>query len=126
MSKAARSVFVFGVYLIVAGLLFLLIPNVALGMFGLPGTEDPWVRVVGVIVIRLGYLYVSSARNELVAFFRATLTSRGIYIVLVVGLIIAGVLPPVLVLFPIVDLLGAVWTAMALRGSTGTAGQRVS
>ena len=38
MSKASRSIFVFGIYLIVIGLGFLLMPNVVLRVFGFPET----------------------------------------------------------------------------------------
>ena len=40
MSKAARSLFVFGIYLIVIGLGFLVMPNVPLGLFGFPPTSE--------------------------------------------------------------------------------------
>jgi hypothetical protein len=41
MSKAAKSVFVFGIYLIFIGLGFLLVPNTVLGLLGFPMTTGP-------------------------------------------------------------------------------------
>ena len=46
MSPAARSVFVFSSYLWVLGGVLLLVPNVLLSLFGIPETNEVWVRVV--------------------------------------------------------------------------------
>ena len=47
MSRAARSVFVFAIYLFVLGLWLLLVPNTLLRLFGMPDAQDVWIRVVG-------------------------------------------------------------------------------
>jgi len=41
MSKAARSLYLFAIYLVVSGRGFLGIPNIVLPMFGLPETSGP-------------------------------------------------------------------------------------
>ncbi len=51
MSKAAKSLFVFGIYLIVIGLAFLLVPNIQLRLFGFPETSEPWIRVMAVLLL---------------------------------------------------------------------------
>ena len=38
MTAAARSIFAYGIYLLDQGIVILLIPNVALSLFGLPQT----------------------------------------------------------------------------------------
>lgn len=50
MSKAAKSVLVFGIYLVVIGLTFMVVPNVALGLFGFPVTNEPWICVMGMLL----------------------------------------------------------------------------
>ena len=55
MSKAARSVFVFGIYLIVLGLGLLLFPNSLLGIISIPSTTEPWIRVVAMLLLILAY-----------------------------------------------------------------------
>ena len=72
MSKSAISVFVFGLYLLVVGSVLILVPNLLLSLFAIPETSEVWIRVVGVVAAVLGYYYVQAARNELTAFFRAT------------------------------------------------------
>jgi hypothetical protein len=53
MSRAATSIFVYSFYLIVQGVLLPVIPNVALGLFGLPSTQEVWVRVLGYSLLAL-------------------------------------------------------------------------
>lgn len=65
MSQAAKSLFVFGIHLCGLGLILLLIPNLILQIFGLPPTNDVWIRVNGMFVLCLSFYYVQTARNEL-------------------------------------------------------------
>jgi hypothetical protein len=51
MRLAARSVFFFGIYLIVLGSTLLTRPNVILGIFGVPLTAGVWVRIVGMLLV---------------------------------------------------------------------------
>ncbi len=115
MSKAATSVFVFGVYLIVIGLGFLLVPNLPLGLLGFPATTEPWIRVVAMLLLILAYYYIQAARNEMTGFFHLTVHSRASVIVFFVAFVALGLAQPMLILFGVVDLLAAIWTALALR-----------
>lgn len=54
MSKSARSVFIFGLYLGVLGIILLVTPNFLLGVFQLPSTNEVWIRVVGMLLFLLG------------------------------------------------------------------------
>ncbi len=121
MSKAARSIFVFGIYLVVIGLGFLLAPNVPLDLLGFPTTTEPWIRVVGMLLLILGYYYIRVAPNELTAFFRLTVHGRASVFVFFVAFVVLGLAQPMLILFGVVDLLAAIWTAQALRNSEGQA-----
>jgi len=80
MSKSARSVFVFGLYLGVLGIALLVVPNALLGMFFLRGTTEVWVRVVGMLVLFLGFYCVMSdpLRHFRVYFSRAFSASYGV------------------------------------------------
>ena len=49
MSNTARSIYVYGVYLVILGLTLLVIPNVPLPLFGLPTTNEVWIRIVGIV-----------------------------------------------------------------------------
>ena len=115
MSKAAKSVHVFGLYLALPGLGFLLIPNVLLPLFGGPTTDQPWIRVVGVLVLALGYYYVQAARKELTEFFPVTVHVRVAVFVVFAAFVLLRLAPPTLIMFGVVDLAGAIWTQLSLR-----------
>jgi hypothetical protein len=115
MSKAARSVFVFGIYLLVLGIVLVVAPNVLLEMFFLPVTSEVWVRVVGMLLLFLGFYYTQAARKELSDFLRWTLYPRATVILFFAAFVLLGFARPPLVLFGVVDLLGVIWTAVALR-----------
>ena len=70
MSQAAKSLFVFGLYLCGLGLILLLVPNLLLRVFGVPPTNEVWIRVDGMFVPCLSFYYVKAARSELTDFIR--------------------------------------------------------
>jgi hypothetical protein len=115
MKKGAFSVFVFGIYLAAVGLLLVAVPNTFLGVAGLPPTGEVWIRVVGVLVLCLATYYTLAARAGITAFLRWTVGVRvGVTAFFAVFVALRLVASPFLV-FAAVDLLGAVWTALALR-----------
>ena len=115
MSNSARSVFVFGLYLLVLSIVLLVGPNFLLGLFFLPPTTEVWIRISGMLVLFLGYYYIQAARHELTDFFRWTVHVRSTVIVFLAAFVLLGFASPTLILFGVVDLLGAIWTALALR-----------
>jgi hypothetical protein len=117
MSKAAVSMLVFGIYMVIVGLILLMIPNVILTLFAYPTTEEVWIRVLGLIVAISGCYYIVAARHELVDFFEATVYARPSVIVVFTAFVALDMAKPVLILFGAVDLLGAIWTGLALRSS---------
>ena len=125
MSRAAMSVMVWGVYLIGAGLGFLLMPNLVLPLFGLPTTTEVWVRVVGLLADIVGMYYVNCARCNVVPFFRLTVAGRLLFMAGSIGLAALGFVSPSFLIIGGLDTLGAIWTWLALRSpaevSTATA-----
>ncbi len=117
MSKAALSVFVFGLYLIVLGIVLLVAPNFLLQLFFLPATTEVWPRVVGMLVLFLGFFYMQAARKELTDFIRWTIYPRASVILFFAAFVSLGLAAAPLLLFGIVDAVGAIVTARALRSA---------
>ena len=67
MSKAAFSVFVFSIYLLVMGFVLVVMPNHLLSLFQLPETNEVWIRVVGMLILILGLYYSTAARYGLIS-----------------------------------------------------------
>lgn len=115
MSAAGRSIQVFGIYLMLLGLVLLVAPNLLLALFGIAPTGEVWIRIVGMLAGFLGLYYTQAARVCDRAFFRTTVFVRlsvpgffGAFVALAMA-------PPALMLFALVDVAGAAWTASALR-----------
>lgn len=115
MSAAARSVLIFGVYLALLGVGLVIIPNPLIGLYGMPSTNDVWVRVTGALVFLLGYYYIESGRKEALHFFRLTVYGRMAFFAFCVVFVLLGLSHPGLLIAGSLDLLGALWTALALR-----------
>jgi len=120
MSKTAKTIFYFGIYIILLGLILMVIPNVLLTIFTIPATTEVWIRVAGMLVFLLGYYYIRAARNEegMTKFFRWTVHTRSSVIVFFIIFVALGFVKPILILFGVIDLLGAIWTGITLRSST--------
>ena len=117
MKRAARSILVVGIYLLLLGAALIAAPNLVLAPFGLPPTSDVWLRVVGVLVLVLGHYYVQAARHDLVPFYRATVPARVFVFLCFVAFVLFGLVKPPLILFGAIDLAGAAWTYFALRST---------
>ncbi len=117
MNKPAKSVLIFGLYEFVLGLVLLLIPNLLLPLFGFRPTSEPWIRVVGMMELILAYYYIQGARGEMRPLLRWTVHERSFAFVCLITLVALGLAAPMLALFGLVDLAGALWTGLALRGS---------
>lgn len=115
MSKPALSLFVFGLYLVGMGTGFVAMPNVVLGLFGLPATSEVWIRVVGLLALLLAFYYIQSARTDLRPMIEWSVPARIAAFLFFVLFVVAGWGSPILILFGAVDLLAALWTAWTLR-----------
>jgi uncharacterized protein YjeT (DUF2065 family) len=115
MSNVSRSMFVFGIYLVLAGLTFMVIPNTALPVFGFAQTNDIWIRVFALLAAIVGVYYLYAVRYNDITFFRISVVGRllfvsGLFLFFLLGMIGTQVIPLILT-----DLSGAAWTAFALR-----------
>jgi hypothetical protein len=115
MSRPARTLLVFGIYMIVSGLVFMTVPNLILPDMGLPRSHEPWIRVCATLIAILGFYYVSAARHGDLGFIRDTVTGRFLAIAAFALFVLTGKAPWQLLLFSIPDAVGAVWTWYELR-----------
>ena len=121
MSRAARSVYVFGIYLVATGGLLIGSPNTLLGLLQLPPTSEPWIHVLGVAVMAMGMLNLASARAELVPYFRASVPVRVFVLVSFSVMAVMGMVPSIVIVFGLIDVGFGLWTYLALRGSSAPA-----
>ena len=120
MSRGAMSVFVFSIYLYLLGLVLVVTPDTLLRVFSFPEADDLWIRVVGMLVIILGFYYSHAARAELRPFFVWTIIGRTSGLLFFISFVIAGLAPPALILFGLIDFAAAIWTLLAMRSDSVT------
>ncbi len=115
MSAAAKSVYYFGIYLALLGLVLLIAPNLLLGIVMLPATNEVWVRVGGMLLLALSVYYIVFGKNDNALFFKLTVYIRSTIIIFFSVFALAGFVKPVIILFAVVDLLGALYTYSLLK-----------
>ncbi len=49
MSASAKSVFYFGLYIALLGVLLIFFPNTLLGLVNVPPTDEVWIRLAGML-----------------------------------------------------------------------------
>ncbi|BBN57143.1 hypothetical protein TRE132_52680 [Pseudomonas chlororaphis subsp. aurantiaca] len=54
MSHPGKSVFLFGLYMLLLGAALVLAPNLLLPLFGFALTDEVWIRVMGQLALYLG------------------------------------------------------------------------
>ena len=105
----------FGVVLVAQGLGLMLVPDLLLGLFGLPGAQDAWPRIAGWAVLVLGYYYLRAAAEEVTPFFRWSAGVRVAQLGFFVTLVALGMAKPALLLTSLLETASGVWTLLALR-----------
>lgn len=115
MSKAARSVQIFALYIACVGAALLIAPNTLLDAFGIPPTNEVWIRVVGMLAGVLSVYYGCAARAEAREFFAWTVPVRLAVPFFFGAFVLWCDAPPALLIFGAADALAALWTWAALR-----------
>lgn len=115
MTRAAKSLLVFGVYLEVLALILIVAPNALLMAFGVVHTHEVWIRILGVLAGNVGVYYIVSARHGFRPVIVASVPVRLMLMVFFVVFVMLDYADPAVLLFGVADVIGAVWTMAALR-----------
>lgn len=119
MNEPITSLRVWSYYVLGIGAGLLLIPNLIFDVFGIANTSEVWVRVVGLVAIVLGIVYLDGARRQDVGVARASVPARLAAVVGFIALWATGG-PWQLLIFGAADLAGMVWTYNALRSGSAS------
>ena len=117
MSRAAKSIFTWGILMVLFGAGYLFVPNFFLPLFGLPPTTEVWIRAFALLLALLGGYYLYCAWNNDITFFRVTIPGRLLFAMGLAAFVALGFVKPILLLLGVVDTFGAVWTWFSLRDS---------
>lgn len=118
MRNSTLSMFVFAIYLAGLSAAFMVFPNPVIAVFGFEPTDQVWIRILGFILGVLAFFYIMACREGARNFFRWTVWSRLTVMPAYILFIVFDVAPPVVLLFAVVDLAGAIWTGLSLKGES--------
>ena len=101
---------------VVLGTLYVLAPAAALEPYGFDEPKEVWIRLVGVLALAIGVLQAAGTIANERWYYVATIFERILAGLVQVGLALT-IGPWQLAAFESLDLVGAGWTAIALKAS---------
>jgi hypothetical protein len=109
------SLIVQSIYVVLTGLQLIFVPNILLNMFGFDATSEIWIKVLGIVILPLAFVYyaVSKSGNQDVVL--STVWSRLFVGAGFVLLALTGQAKLNLILFAGIDIATAVWTWIELK-----------
>lgn len=115
MTRAGKSIFYFGFWVLACGFFLMVLPEYSLGMIGMILPDYIVVRLFGMILIFLSiYYFLAGKKPEFWPFFQITIFTRYSALVFVIVFVFMGLAKPYIIGFVIVDAIGATWTLIAL------------
>jgi len=120
MTKSGKSVFYFGIYVILMGVLVCLVPAELISILKLPEIPTAWAIFMGLLVIVIGCYDIIGGRNNLKPLIKGSIYLRLFFFTGVLVLFISGQMPKEIILLGVIDLVGAVWTIFSLKAETKT------
>jgi hypothetical protein len=114
MSKSAKSVLFFGIYLSVIGIILLVVPNMLITPFGIEEAHEVWIRLSGILLMALSVYYILGAKHEIVVVMKATAFIRMTIIIFFTAFAYFELVSSTILIFAAVDYLGGFWTLIML------------
>jgi len=115
MHPATRSMYVFGVYLVITGLSQITFGAQMAANMGLPQGSEVVMRPLGLVLAIFGTMFIASARQQIVPFFRITVWTRLIAVTGLILFVVLGLLPVAFLAIAAIDGATAAWTWAGLR-----------
>ena len=115
MSRPARTLFAFGLYVVLTGLIFLTAPDFLISLLRLPPSPPGWPRIVGILALVIGTYDLVGSHSECLPYIKASVPIRFAFAVSMTILFLTRQMPVTVVAFGAIDAAGAVWTAVTLR-----------
>ncbi len=115
MTKSAKSLFYFGIYVLVTGVTLCFIPDKFISILKLPEIPISWARFIGFLTIIIGSYDILSGRNNVKPLIKASIYLRLFFFLGVLFLFFSGQMTKEILPIGVIDLIGAIWTALAIN-----------
>ncbi len=120
MTRTSRSLIVFGCYDIAIGLGLFLAPDTTLDFLRTAPTTEHWIRLLGMSAMVLGFHYIVAGRAHLTVMAHASLWGRLAMAAGFSALVLLDLAPILLLGIVGNELLGVLWTTLALKADART------
>jgi len=116
MTAAGKSIYYFGFWVLACAVGLMVLPEFSLKMVNMQLNDCITVRLFGMVLLFLSiYYFILGKRKESWPFFRVTVFTRASALIFVIVFVLIGWAKPIIILFVVVDALGALWTFFALK-----------
>jgi H+/Cl- antiporter ClcA len=114
-NSAASSILTWSILMLGFGTAYLFVPNFFLSLLDIPKTDEPWIRILGLLIAILGGYYAYCAHHNDVVFMKITIPGRILFAAGLAGLVILKLAHPAALILGGIDTVGAFWTWIELR-----------
>ena len=114
-SNRYMSLLVQSIYVLLTGLQLVFVPNMLLGIFGFDETSEVWIKVLGLVVISLSFIYYALHKSGNAEVATASMWARFFVGAGFILLVVSGQTKAAMVLFAGVDIATATWTWFELK-----------
>jgi hypothetical protein len=119
MTRAGKSIFYFGFWVLCCGISLMFFPKFCLDIAGVTLNDYITVRLFGMVLLYLSiYYFVAGRHPGFRPLYLTTVFTRSSAMLVTIVFVLLGMAKPAVVGFTIVDVLGALWTALALRADS--------
>lgn len=113
---AGKTLFYFSFWVFACALGLLFVPGIMLSLLGMSTENSIIARIFGMVLLFLAYYYMrAGADGTLTKFYRWTTHTRLLAFPISAVFVALKMISPLLLLFVLVDVAGALWTLSALR-----------
>ena len=118
MTSSSKSLYYFGIYVLVTGVTICIFPDQFISILKLPEISISWTRFIGLLVIIIGGYDIVSGRNNVETLIKASIYLRLLFFVGVLLLFYSGQMTNKILPLGIIDLFGAIWTAISIKAES--------
>lgn len=121
MTKSGATLFYFGWYVVIMGILFLSIPASFVAANQLPPIPDGWARVIGLLSLVIGTYDILCGRYDVRLFIKWSVYVRFGFAFGMVVLVMTSQMPSMALVLGSIDAGAALWTMWALKAEAAAA-----
>ena len=118
MTNSSKSLYYFGIYVLVTGVTICIFPDQFVSILKLPEIPTSWARFIGLLVIVIGGYDILSGRNNVKTLIKASIYLRLLFFLGVLVLFLSGQMTNKILPLGIIDLIGAIWTALSISAES--------